>query len=91
MKITNYDNTQIYEEQIAPMIAEIEKICTENKMPFFATVAVANDENKTVYKSLAKTPIPMDVVLTNEHITKHINVLNGFEIILPEHITDIEI
>ena len=42
----NFDLEQVYDEKIAPLMAQIIEICKEHKMPFGAQFIYANSEDE---------------------------------------------
>ncbi|MBQ7424880.1 MAG: hypothetical protein IJV21_01295, partial [Lachnospiraceae bacterium] len=57
-----YDYTDIYKEQIEPLINRIQQICIDHNMPVFFACAVKNKNGKTDYK--------MDGIMTGSNSIK---------------------
>lgn len=87
---TSYDKTDYYNEAIASLIEEVEKRCKSAEIPFFFTAAVAEQNNKTEYRSVGLTPLPMGKHLSNDQIAQHINVTLGLETVLPEMLPEMD-
>lgn len=76
--ITKFDYTKDYEEEVAPIIAELRRVCSENRMPMFVSVCVKNDNSGTVYKNEMISAVSSGIVLKEDHMVNHVNVMNGF-------------
>lgn len=74
------DNKKIYEEKILPVIEELKKVCSECGMPVFVTVCTNNTDTATEYIADMISPLMLKQELTDDHFTKHLAVLNGFEV-----------
>lgn len=77
------DNKNIVKTKIAKPLGEIAKVCRENKIPFFFAVPVFNDEEKTDYYTEILSPAVAEQELTDDKITKMLNVMNGFDTLPP--------
>lgn len=55
------DNEKVYDEQIAPLMTQIIKICKENEIPVFATFAYAPDPEDLEMNMHCTTSIPFGV------------------------------
>lgn len=86
-----YDKRALYNEQIKPLIQEIEQRCVIAEIPFFFTAAVANSEKNTEYASAARTALPMGIHLRDDQFINHVKVSAGFEVIMPDEIPTIEL
>lgn len=91
MTTTTYHKAMLYEKEIAPLLKKIDRICADNHIPYFFSIATENTSEDTHYESIARAPIPMDMRLTNDLIVDYIKVSAGFEVILPETMPDIEL
>lgn len=79
MKNSNYfDKTKVYEEQISELVERLRIVCNREQMPMFLTVCVANDKNETSYKNEMVGTKSSGLMLTDDKIIRHVNVLNGF-------------
>lgn len=47
--IVDYDKTQVYKNEILPLITQMKKICSLNNMPIFFSCAVKNTNGDTSY------------------------------------------
>lgn len=75
--MNDFDKTELYNEQLKPLVQNIRRICIDHGMPMFFTVAIRDDDT-TFYQSEALTTKALGISLQNDHIPKHINVFNGF-------------
>lgn len=77
------DNRKIIKEKIAKPLKEIMNVCRENEIPVFFAVAVTDDGEKTEYLSEILSPAVAEKELTDDKITKMLNVMNGFDTLPP--------
>ena len=75
-----FDKKKIYNQEIAPLIAEIKKICALNKIPCFTCVAVSNKEDKTEYAYDGVLTGFLNMELSDDRFSKHLCVANGFDV-----------
>ena len=80
LELVEYDLKGVYREEIIPRIEEIKKICRKNKIPFFCSFAVANNEKKTVYENDGNLTGSTDIKLYDDLFKKMLLVLNGAEV-----------
>lgn len=77
--ITVFDKTDIYENEVLPIVEHLRMVCSKNEIPMFLTIAVKNDDNGTVYKNEMISAVSAGIHLKNEHLVNHVNVMNGFD------------
>lgn len=75
-----YLKKDFYEEKIKNKVKDIEEICKVEKIPYFMTFAISNDNNKTEYAT-STSGIDINAPLSDDKIVRHINVMNGFSTI----------
>ena len=76
----NFDKEKEYKELCKKFkIEDFIEECRSEKIPFFITACVKNDENGSIYLSDASATGSQDIELKDDHIIKHISVLNGFD------------
>ena len=81
---TEYDKKDIYDEKIAPLVAEMRRTCKLNKIPFFITTAVSNKKGVTKYCNDGVMPGSNSIELHEDRFRKYLLVLQGAEVsILP--------
>lgn len=85
----NYDKTEAFELEIAPVMEELVQICNKHRVPFFATTCVKNDENGSEYRTEMYASASNEIRLKNDLFPKFVNVLNGFATVPP--VSEIEI
>jgi len=73
-----FNKEKIYEEKVVPILDELKKVCSAERIPMFASFAVKNDPVDTKYKSTAVSTINDEIVLTKDYIREYINIQNGF-------------
>lgn len=86
-----YDKKEIFENILKPLVDQIDELCGIHQIPYFVTIAVENAADHTLYESRARTAAPMGITLTNDLLTNHVKVSAGFDVVLPDHIPDIEL
>lgn len=91
MGYTEYDKSEIFNEHIAPLIDRIDGLCATYQIPFFFTAAVKNNAAGTKYENRGRTAIPLGITLMNDLLANHMMVCNGFDVVFPDVIPDIEL
>lgn len=81
MEKVTYELSQEEQNMIEDILLKLKEICQMLKVPMFATIAVANDENGTTYNSVVNGAGSHNMQLTNDQIRNHILIANEFEII----------
>lgn len=76
-EIKIYDKTDVYNKQLAPLIAEIRKICRLNDIPFIYCFAISNSKTKTKYEVDGVGAIPLGFELTEDRFTTFDAVFNN--------------
>lgn len=83
-------DSKIYNEQIAPHLKEIKRICGIEKIPFFAIFEL--DDKASVdkdgvldyqYETEVLSPGFLGVKASNDKVTQMISVVNGFDVVPP--------
>jgi hypothetical protein len=74
---TPYAADEAYKSEIAKLVKEIKGICDREKIPFFCTFAVSNDENDTVYKNDGLMPPGLGIGLTKDTLKEHALIAGG--------------
>lgn len=88
--ITKFNKKAYYAEKILPKINELKVLCNNEKLPFFCAVAVNNDEKKTGYEYEFIGTNPNEIYLKDDKIVDFVNVVNGFDVLPPKKIVDID-
>ncbi len=76
---------KVIQDEIAPHLNEIKKICSINKIPFFFSVAAQDDGVQTTYLSEIISPKTSGTQLSNDKITPMLNIVNGFKAVDPRY------
>lgn len=74
-----FDRTKDYEEKIEPILLELNRQCVICGIPYFGAFCVKEQDGKTSYKNVLYSANTVGVVLTDDQLSKHINVANGFD------------
>ena len=77
MQYTEYDKKELFNEKMAPLIAEMKKICKLNKVPFFISVATANKRGETSYYTDGVMPGSNSIKLYDDQYRKYLLVIQG--------------
>lgn len=87
-----YDKRKTYDDIIAEKVNTLSALCYQNGIPVFISTAVANTEDgKTEYRNEYVSPEKAGVRLTDDQLSRHVNILNGFMTILPSKMDEIDI
>ena len=84
------DKYDEYELIIAPLVFSLKQRCYECGIPFFISAAVANLDGGTVYKNEMVSPLMVNADLLDDKISRYVNVLSGFNTVLPKEAIEIE-
>jgi hypothetical protein len=76
--MTQFNQKEVFDKEIAPKLEEIKKLCLLNNIPMFFTACVSNSNDTTEYESELISPDMLDAELKNNHFPRHINVMHGF-------------
>ena len=77
---TEYDLTTFYNEEIAPRINEIQKLCTVKDLPFVFSCCISNTDNKSIYKNEGNMPGSNELELFEDKLTPFLLFLRGAKI-----------
>lgn len=82
-EITEYRITEEERAELTEIYRALLEFCQIHRLPMFASIAVANDENGTEYMSNIYTAQSHGRVLYDDVIRKHLLITNGFEPVPP--------
>jgi hypothetical protein len=91
MAITPYSKQEVYTKEVAPLLKKLDEICGLNKIPYFFTAAVENDDEQTTYDSHVRTAIPCGLELTDDKIITHLKVCAGIKFVSINEAPEIEL
>ena len=80
-RVDEFDKSMEFKKQCKPLLDELELKCSLNKIPFFWTACVSNNNEKSVYENYAVATGSRGIKLKDDHIVKHIAVYNGFDVV----------
>ena len=86
-----FNSREAYTAYVAATVKTLTELCYKHKLPLFLTVAVRNTANGTEYLSEYISPAIIDVSLQDDQLSRHVNVMNGFDTVLPEQPDEIDI
>lgn len=74
-----YDKTEIYTNEILPVLKQLAILCQKEEIPMFMAFAVSNNADGTVYKTQMASPELLNIDLTNDKLTSMLLLLqDGF-------------
>lgn len=79
MAASRFNDTEFFDEVVEGKVKEIQKLCEDANIPFFMCFCVENNEKKTKYKNYIHGALSSGILLTDDRITGHIGVANGFK------------
>jgi hypothetical protein len=74
---TPYGAGEACKTEIAELVKEIKHVCEREKIPFFCTFAVSNDEENTVYRNDGLMPPGLSLILTRDTLKEHALIAGG--------------
>ena len=77
---TIFDKTDIYNEEIQPILDKLDIVCKANKIPYFFTACVKNDETESEYRNEGNLCGSNEFVLKTDKITDFFRILCGFKL-----------
>ncbi|MDR0287533.1 MAG: hypothetical protein LBI03_07520 [Clostridiales bacterium] len=81
-----------YDSEIEPAVKALAALCYSRGIPMFFSAAVANTSNGgTTFKTEYVSPAKVNVTLHDDQLSRHVNVKNGFETVMPVELDEIEI
>lgn len=86
----NFDVTQVYRNEIQPLINKIEKICYENRIPMFAAFATKESGRKTEYTHVYLSPTYVQNELKDDRLREFVRVIQGYRVVAPSFVEDID-
>lgn len=87
---TRYNKEKVIQNEIEPYLNKIIKICNEEKIPIFFTLAASNSDAETKYETKTLSPDVLGVELKENNFPEFINVMNGFNTVPPRTILEME-
>lgn len=75
-----FKNQNIEPKDIISTLDYLKLLCEAKKIPFFACMAISDDERETEYLSAIASPKMLDVELTDDKISPMLLLMSGFKI-----------
>ena len=86
-----YDHADFCKENLAPQLKGIMKLCTEHKIPYFASFAVAADETgKVTYHNSILTPSALGLKIPGCEVVPLMHISEGGRAVPASEIAEIE-
>jgi hypothetical protein len=92
-KLKEFNKESVYETQINATAKALAALCYKNGIPMFFSAAVANtdDGSRTEYRTEFVSAAKVGVDLTDDQLSRHVNVKNGFNTVMPKELDEIEV
>ena len=90
--MSDFNKESDYDIYIAEHVKEVVSLCYKHKIPMFFTAAVVNsNDSDTEYVSEYISAKKVNINLSEDKLSGHINVANGFETVLPKELDEFEL
>ena len=76
--------------EITSKINELLELCQYRNVPMFVTIAVSDDGKKTEYYNRMHSAKAHNIKLSDDKISKHVLIANGFKAVPPREFVEIE-
>ena len=80
----SYTKEDFYKSTLEKAIGDIQARCFNEGIPCFMTFAIADDDNKTTYRTEVVSPAAAGRELSDDHIYRHMSILSGFSTVPPQ-------
>ena len=91
-ELDEFKKESVYNSQIAAAVSSLAALCYKHGIPMFFSAAVANtDSGGTVFKTEYVSADKVNVTLLDDQLSKHVNVKNGFNTVIPTQLEEIVI
>lgn len=77
------NNHEIINSQLKKELVTIDDVCKKNGVPYFLVIAGSDNGQETEYHTQFLTPGVSGTKLSDDKITKMLNVMNGFNTVPP--------
>ena len=82
--LTVYNKQAEWDELCAPVLRELVGLCSIHEIPLFVTACILNDRTGSLYVNDMVNPDVRGIVLKEDHIPKHLAVMRGYDVCLPD-------
>ena len=82
--ITIYNKQAVWDELCAPVLHELVVLCSIHEIPQFVKACIRNDRNGPLYVNDMVNPDVRGIILKEDHIPKHLAVMRGYDVCLPD-------
>ena len=82
--LTTYNKQAVWDEHCVPALRRLVSLCSIYDIPLFITACISNDRSGSAYVSDMVSPDVKGIVLKEDHIPKHLAVMRGYDVHLPD-------
>ena len=82
--LTTFNKQAVWDEQCVPALRRLVSLCSIYDIPLFVTACIRNDRSGSVYMNDVVSPDIKGIVLREDHIPKHLAVMRGYDVHLPD-------
>ena len=84
--LTTFNKQAVWDEQCVPALRRLVSLCSIYDIPLFVTACIRNDRSGSVYVNDMVSPDVKGIVLREDHIPKHLAVMRGYDVHLPDQL-----
>lgn len=79
----NFDKTEVFKEQLSPLINQLIQICNKEHVPIFISVVTKDDSEHTEYANDGVLTGSMGINLHDNIFEKFLGVMHGGKVVFP--------
>ena len=83
-RLTVYNKQADWDEHCAPALQKLVDLCRIFEIPLFVTACIRNSHEGSEYVADMVCPDVRGITLTEDHIPKHLAVMRGYDVHLPD-------
>lgn len=85
-----YNKAEIYEQKIAPLVANLKRACYREGIPMFFCAAIRDTEKGMAYQNEMVSFAVVTAQTDDDRIAKLVNVIMGYDVVPHEPILEME-
>lgn len=86
-RLTTFNKQSVWDQHCAPVLRKLISLCSIYDIPLFVTACLCNDHGGSAYMSDMVSPDVKGIVLKDNHFPKHLAVMRGYDVHLPDQIS----